>query len=114
MRQELLALTMSLRRIWSLIKTSVSAWSEDYAPSMGAAIAYYTLFSIAPLLVIVIAIAGLVFGAEAAQNEIVAQLHGLIGQEGAIAVQGLLRSANKPTQGSARSSPRFSSRSASR
>jgi membrane protein len=90
---------MSLRPIWSLIKASVSAWSEDYAPSMGAAIAYYTLFSIAPLLVIVIAIAGVLFGAEAAQNEIVAQLQGLIGQEGATAVQGLLKSTSKPTQG---------------
>jgi len=90
---------MSVRRLWSLIEASISAWSGDYAPSMGAAIAYYTLFSIAPLLLIVIAIAGLVFGAEAAQNEIVAQLQGLIGQDGAIAVQGLLKSTNKPTQG---------------
>src|SRR5262245_26742291 len=90
---------MNAGRIWSLVKRSVSAWSEDYAPSMGAAIAYYTLFSIAPLLLIVIAIAGLVFGADAARNEIVAQLESLLGHEGAIAVQGLLKSANKPTQG---------------
>src|SRR5262249_12217489 len=90
---------VSARQIWSLVKASVSAWSEDYAPSMGAAIAYYTLFSIAPLLVIVIAIAGLVFGPEAARNEIAAQLQGLIGQEGAMAVQGLLKSANQPAQG---------------
>lgn len=79
---------MGSRQIWSLIKQSVSAWSDDYAPSMGAAIAYYTLFSIAPLLIIVIAIAGFVFGGEAAQGAIVAQLEGLIGQEGAVAVQG--------------------------
>jgi membrane protein len=90
---------MTLGRIWPLIKDSVSAWSDDYAPSMGAAIAYYTLFSIAPLLVIVIAIAGLVFGAEAAQNSIVAQLEGLVGHEGAVAVQGLLKSASEPTRG---------------
>jgi membrane protein len=88
-----------VRRIWSLVKQSVTAWSEDYAPSMGAAIAYYTLFSIAPLLLIVIAIAGFVFGADAARNEIVGQLQGLIGQEGAVAVQGLLKSADKPAQG---------------
>jgi hypothetical protein len=55
---------MAPREAWHLIKQSVSAWRDDYAPSMGAAIAYYTLFSIAPLLVIVIAIAGLAFGAE--------------------------------------------------
>ena len=90
---------MAPRKAWYLIKQSVSAWRDDYAPSMGAAIAYYTLFSIAPLLVIVIAIAGLAFGAEAAQNAIVAQLQGLIGYEGAVAIQGLLKSASEPTRG---------------
>ena len=90
---------MNPKRIWELVKASVSAWIDDYAPSMGAALAYYTLFSIAPLLVIVIAIAGLVFGAEAAQGAIVAQLDGLIGHEGAVAVQGLLKSASEPGQG---------------
>jgi membrane protein len=65
---------------------------------MGAALAYYTLFSIAPLLIIAIAVAGLVFGQEAARGEIVAQIQGLIGREGAIAVQGLLKSANEPAQ----------------
>jgi membrane protein len=86
-------------RIWDLARRSVSAWIEDYAPSMGAALAYYTLFSVAPLLVIVIAIAGLFFGAEAAQNAIVAQLDGLIGREGAVAVQGLVQSASEPKRG---------------
>ena len=57
------------------------AWSDDYAPSMGAAISYYTVFSIAPLLVIVIAMAGAIFGREAVQGLIVAELGGLIGQE---------------------------------
>jgi membrane protein len=90
---------MNLKRIWGLIKESVSAWIDDYAPSMGAAISYYTLFSIAPLLVIVIGIAGIVFGGEAAQGAIVAQLEGLIGDEGAVAVQGLLESASKPGHG---------------
>lgn len=89
---------MSVRQIGYLIKKSVLAWVDDYAPSMGAAIAYYTLFSIAPLLIIVIAVAGLVFGPEAAQGAIVAQLQGLIGKEGAIAVQALLKSVNEPTQ----------------
>jgi membrane protein len=90
---------VSPKRIWQLLKASVSAWIEDYAPSMGAALAYYTVFSIAPLLIIVIAIAGIVFGAEASQGAIVAQLEGLIGHEGAVAVQGLLRSAREPAQG---------------
>ncbi len=90
---------MGIQRTWDLIKQSASAWIDDYAPSMGAALAYYTLFSIAPLLVIVIAIAGFVFGAEAAQGAIVGQLGGLIGDEGAVAIQGLLRSASEPASG---------------
>ena len=75
------------------------AWIDDFAPSMGAAISYYTVFSLAPLLVIVIAVAGAVFGREAVQGEIVGQLQGLIGREGAIAVQGLIKSASEPTKG---------------
>src|SRR4030042_3596577 len=86
------------KQIWALIRKSVGAWVDDYAPSMGAALAYYTLFSIAPLLIIAIAVAGLVFGQEAAQGEIVAQIQGLIGREGAIVVQDLLKSANEPSQ----------------
>jgi membrane protein len=89
---------MHLKQIWDLIRKSVVAWVDDYAPSMGAALAYYTLFSIAPLLIIAIAVAGLVFGQEAARGEIVAQIQDLIGREGAIAVQGLLKSANEPAQ----------------
>jgi len=87
------------KNIRRLIHQSVQAWVNDYAPSMGAALAYYTLFSIAPLLIIVIAVAGLVFGQEAARGEIVDQIQGLIGWEGAIAVQGLLKSASAPAQG---------------
>jgi membrane protein len=87
---------MNFKDVWILLKESVSAWVDDYAPSMGAALAYYTLFSIAPLLLIVIAIAGFFFGAEAAQGEILTQLRGLIGDEGALAVQGLLKSASQP------------------
>ena len=87
---------MHLKQILDLIKKSVTAWVDDYAPSMGAAIAYYTLFSITPLLIIAIAVAGLVFGHEAAQGEIIGQIRDLIGQEGAIAVQGLLKNAYEP------------------
>lgn len=89
---------MHLKQLWDLSRRSVRAWVDDYAPSMGAALAYYTLFSIAPLLIITIAVAGLVFGQEAARGEIVAQIQGLIGKEGALAVQGLLKSANAPAQ----------------
>jgi YihY family inner membrane protein len=87
------------RQGWRMTKATVNAWIDDFAPSMGAAIAYYTIFSLAPMLVIAIAVAGMIFGQEAAQGEIVNQLRGLLGTEGAIAVQGLLKSANVPTGG---------------
>lgn len=89
---------MHPQKIWSLIRKSGVMWVDDYAPSMGAALAFYALFSMAPLLIIVIAVAGLFFGQDAARGEIVAQIQGLIGPEGAIAVQGVLKSANEPAQ----------------
>jgi|tagenome__1003787_1003787.scaffolds.fasta_scaffold20979773_4 membrane protein len=87
------------KRWMSLLKDTASSWSADYCPSMGAAISYYTLFSIAPLLLIVIAVAGMVFGADAARGEIFGQLRGLLGDEGAKAVEGLLQAANRPGAG---------------
>src|ERR1019366_2760740 len=82
----------------ALVKQSVNAWIDDFAPSMGAALAYYTLFSLAPLLLLVIAVAGLVFGADAARGQVEAQLGGLIGSDGAIAIEGLLKSASHPAR----------------
>ena len=61
---------MEIKQTRSLFRQTLSAWSDDYAPSMGAALAYYTIFSIAPLLLIIIAVAGWVFGAEAARGEL--------------------------------------------
>ncbi|CAM3575957.1 YihY/virulence factor BrkB family protein [Polaromonas hydrogenivorans] len=90
---------MNFNHFYALVKKSVMAWIDDYAPSMGAAISYYTVFSIAPLMIIVIAVAGFVWGREAVQGEIVGQLSGLIGKEGAQGVQALIESANQPTQG---------------
>ncbi len=84
---------------WLLVRQSVVAWIDDDAASKGAALAYYTLFSLAPLLLIVISVAGLVFGAEAARGEIFGQLQGLVGAPGAAAVQGLLESVNRPADG---------------
>jgi membrane protein len=81
-----------LRGFYRLLVDSVSSWIEDYAPSMGAALSYYTLFSLAPLLLIVLSVAGLVFGGEAARGELFAQLQGLLGHDGAAAVESLLAS----------------------
>jgi membrane protein len=90
---------LNLREAWSLVKASVAAWSDDYAPSMGAALSYYTLFSIAPLLLIAVSVAGLVFGPDAARGEIFGQLKDLMGAEGAQAVERLLQNANQPREG---------------
>ncbi len=85
----------SLPRLW---KSALIAWIDDFAPSMGAALAYYTLFSLAPLLLLVISIAGLVFGADAARGQIQAQLGTLVGTDGAAAIEGLLKSASHPAR----------------
>ncbi len=85
---------ISIGHIWGLFKEAASRWVEDRAPSMGAALAYYTAFSLAPLLIIVIAIAGLVFGQEAAQGAIMDQIQGLLGEEGGQAIQSMLANAS--------------------
>ena len=90
---------MDLRQIWRLALRACQAWSADYVPSMGAALSYYALFSIAPLLLIVIGVAGFFFGEEAARGEIFGQLNTLIGADGAHAVEGLIASARKPQSG---------------
>ena len=92
-------LAAPLRATYALFKEAVEAWMDDYAPSMGAALSYYTLFSIAPLLLIAVGVAGLVFGEEAARGEIFGQLRELMGDEGASAIERLLASADKPEGG---------------
>ena len=90
---------MRARDAWPLVKQAVGAWSDDYAPSMGAALSYYTLFSIAPLLLIVIAVAGWFFGDQAVRGELTGALQGLMGEEGAKAIEGLLASVSKSKEG---------------
>ena len=90
---------MKLKGIWGLFTEAIKSWSADYAPSMGAALSYYTLFSIAPLLIIVIAVAGFFFGADEVRGTLFAQLSGLMGDSGAKAIQDMLQAANRPKQG---------------
>lgn len=90
---------MNFSTAFGLVKSAVNAWIDDYAPSMGAALSYYTLFSIAPMLLIVVAIAGMVFGVDAVQGEIFGQLRGLLGDEAAKSIQELLASVSKPAEG---------------
>ena len=89
----------SPRRWWTLVKATVSAWSADYAPSLGAALSYYSVFSMGPLLLIVISIAGPVFGQDAVRGEIFGQLRGFMGEQGAEGVQALLQGVSKPSHG---------------
>ena len=88
---------MVARDLWSVLQRAVAGWWNDNVPRMGAALAYYTLFSLAPILVVAIAVAGLVFGPEAVRGEIVGQIDGLIGHQGAEAIQAMLEGAARPS-----------------
>lgn len=90
---------MSWRSIWRLLKETVDEWQQDKVDRMAAALAYYTLFSIAPLLVIAVAVAGAVFGQEAARGEVVTQIQGLLGKAGAEVVQTALANTQNPQAG---------------
>src|SRR6201988_2769875 len=83
----------------SLCNTAIFSWLDDRAPTMGAAIAYYTVFSLAPILVLVIGVAGLAFGRAAAEGALFAELADLVGPESAAAVQAMLRSASGTRSG---------------
>jgi membrane protein len=90
---------MKLHLGWILLRSSFIEWLEDKAPRLGTALAYYTAFSLSPLLVIVIAMAGLVFGQEAAEGQIIAQMQSLVGQDGAKAIAAMIQNARKPSLG---------------
>ena len=82
-----------------MLKESLSAWFDHRAGSKSAALAFYTLFSMTPILLLAIALAGYVFGADAAQGAIVGQVQGLVGPNGAQAIQALLAAARDPASG---------------
>ena len=86
---------MNPRALWELLREAGAEWLEDKAPRLGAALAYYTIFALAPLLLIVIAVAGFVFGEEAARGELFEQIRGLVGDRGASAIEAMLANANK-------------------
>ncbi|RUR73958.1 YihY/virulence factor BrkB family protein [Chlorogloeopsis fritschii PCC 9212] len=90
---------MNLQTIWGLFQETFSEWQKDKASRLAAALSYYTIFSIAPLLIIVIAVAGAAFGEAAATNAIFNQLQGLIGAEGAKVIQNAIDNANRPRAG---------------
>ncbi len=86
---------MKLKPGLTLIKESFQEWQKDGALDLGAALAYYAIFSLAPLLLIVIAVAGLVWGREAVQGQLIGQLRGLVGEQGGQAIQTMVANAGK-------------------
>src|SRR5215213_2107651 len=88
-----------MKKYLDLFKQTFTEFGEDKAPRLGAALAYYTIFSIAPLLLIAISIAGLVFGEEAAHKEISGQMHGLLGGKAASIIEEMVAAAAKPASG---------------
>jgi membrane protein len=87
------------RSAWLLIKESVMEWSNDRASRKGAALAFYTVFSLAPILIVAIAIAGFFFGKDAARGEIFAQMSDLLGADGAHAVEAMIQNASRTGAG---------------
>jgi membrane protein len=88
-----------VKRTFTLLKQAVTAWWNDQAPSKGAAIAYYSLFSIAPLLFIVITVAGLIHGPDAVRGVVFAQVADLMGENGAQAIREMLANVSEPGTG---------------
>lgn len=87
------------RTLWHLIKEAAADWSHDRAPRLGAALAYYTVFSLVPFLVVVIALIGLVLGQEAAQSAILSHIATLVGNQSAAAIKDMIQRADQPSTG---------------
>jgi membrane protein len=90
---------MSAKSVWELTKQTALKWMDINAPHLGAALAFYTLLSVAPLIVVCIAIAGLIFGEKAAQDQIAHQVQSVVGVQGGQVLQSLLRDAYRPGSG---------------
>lgn len=82
-----------------IFKQSASEWSAHQAQTLGAALAFYTIFSIAPLFLIAVAMAGLLYGEEAARHQLFGQLYEMIGRQGAQAIEAVIAAANRPKAG---------------
>jgi membrane protein len=93
------ASALNLGTIKHLFAGAWKEWNQDNAPRLGASLAYYTMLSLAPLLVVIIGVAGLVFGKDAAQGQIFYQVRGMVGDQGAAAIQTMIQGAAKMGQG---------------
>jgi membrane protein len=91
--------SLHFKEFLELFKETVGEWLDDKAPRLGASLAFYTLLSLAPLLIVIVAVAAIVYGQEAARGQLVWQIQGLVGPDGAKAIQGLIQGAYKPATG---------------
>jgi membrane protein len=90
---------MNYKSLWPLVRQSFSAWNEHEAPRLGAALAFYTILSMAPLVILAIAILALFFGHSKADSHLLGQVHSMVGQQGSDAVKGMIEQAQKPASG---------------
>lgn len=90
---------MNASQVWSLLRRTASEWSEDKSPQLGASLAFYSALSIAPLLVLALGVASFVLDEEAARGQVITEFRGLVGTEGAKAIEDMINSANKPDSG---------------
>ena len=88
-----------MKRYVALLKETFSEWNSHEAPRMGAALAFYSVLSLAPLVILVVGICALVFGASGAKTQILEQFRGMVGDQGAAAIETVLKSAQKPSSG---------------
>ncbi len=88
-----------LKNLWTLLTRTFTSWNNHEAPRLGAALAFYTILSLAPLVIIVIAILALVFGKTTAQAQLLAQVQGMIGQQGSDAIKAMIEHSQKPASG---------------
>jgi membrane protein len=90
---------MQLRDSWTILKETATDWNEDEAPRLAASLAYYTIMSLAPLVVIAMSVIGLIFDEDAARGHIASQLVGIVGEQAAKAIQGIVQNARTPSAG---------------
>jgi membrane protein len=90
---------MRAKDLLSILKTTFASWNKHEAPRLGAALAFYTILSLSPLVIIVVAVGGLMFSRSTAQTHILNQVQGMIGPDGGKAVQAMLANAQKPSAG---------------
>jgi membrane protein len=90
---------MNYKTLWLIIRQTFSNWNEHEAPRQGAALAFYTILSMAPLVILVTAMLAMIFGHSTAETELLSQVEGLVGHQGSDAVKAVIEQAQKPSSG---------------